>query len=78
MATMEDTPDGYLSRGNHVKNRIKKYSSFEWRPVQSNTAMRIYSAGPSHPFPCGPHHHAVPRRSHPAKPGEGFDAPPTL
>ena len=25
-----------------------------------------------------PNQHAIPMRSHPAQPGEGFDAPPTL
>ena len=38
--------------------------------MQSDTAMRNYSGGPNHPFPCVPHHQAVPLRSHLAQPGK--------
>ena len=62
--------DGHLSRGNPVKGRIEQYSSFEWRQAQSDTAMRTNSGGLNL--------QTAPMRSHPAQPGEGFDAPSTL
>ena len=62
--------DGYLPRCNPIKSRIKQYSSFERRPVQSDTAMRNKNSSPTK--------QAIVRRSHPAKHGEDRFGPPTL
>ena len=70
-----------------IINPIKsKYFSFERRQVQSDTAMRNNSGGFNLQAPPCTHFQQyncklIPitaRRSHPAKHGEGFDAPPTL
>ena len=44
--------DGYLPRGNPIKSRIKQYSSFEWRQVQSDTAMRNKNKGEKNNMEC--------------------------